>query len=521
MKKTVVLALAAAACLGLLLACPDPDPDPSPGPGPGPGPGDTEYTVKFYKNDGTEETGPYAEKKQKGAIGVANMPESPTRDQTGWNAGMVFGTWNTKADGTGTTFTGNTVPTADMEVYAKWKFQNGGLEVVGETLVHNAPTVSSNSGDGGVQGTWNGEENYDDGSIYYVTGAVRYMFPEPEEIEDYDQFTVTYIYKGTNMQVITKKGTAGQGFDYMPRTGDQYPTLSASVGVRTLGPFAIKVAGDNRGLGLQRNTGGPGTIKITKVTFAKVQRRTINFDASDTGYTAETIPSMQAAQGIMIGPMPVPDDRQGYTFVGWLNALTNASVGENTNMPSSDLNLKAKWQVNQVAEDITVDFRTPTVITVVAGGGTAAALADGTGYTFTYGSGQYEGAWSKFTVTLDNGISLADYDEISFTAEAVAGDTNYKDFIVLAGKPLPSSGALSSPTNTSNQYNRTTVDYIRFSTGTQELTFTINKTKAASLTGDIEFSIYGHCGAEDTEGTNGNTPGTTEFIFSDFKIIQY
>jgi hypothetical protein len=165
----------------------------------------------------------------------------------------------------------------------------------------------------------------------------------------------------------------------------------------------------------------------------------------------------------------------------------------------------------QVLETITVDFGSPTAITAIGTGATAAALADGTGYSYTYGSSEYEGGWSKFTLTLANGVSLADYDKITFTIQANAGDTSYKPFIVLTGKPLPSDRWSSNPTTTSNQYNCTTVDSVQFTSGTQTLTFTINKAKASSMTGDIEFAIYGHCGASN---------GTTKFTYSSFQIIQ-
>jgi uncharacterized repeat protein (TIGR02543 family) len=444
-----------------------------------------------------------------GKVGALPTP-NPTRSE-GWGAGMIFDDWWTLASG-GTKITAtSSVPSENYEVFAHWRFQAGTPAVVGETLVHSAPQMTTNTGDGGIQGSWSGTEN-NDGSITYSTGAVRYTFPASNVIAAYDLFTVDYVFKGTDMEVITKQGTTN--VDYMNMDGDdstQYPTLSTDGG--TLGPFAIKAAGENRGLALQRNRDGPGTVKFTKVTFTKGTRHTITFDASDSEstppYTGEPIASIQAAEGIVIGPMPTPNARSGYNFAGWVD--DDVPYSEGTIMPANDLDLKASWREKLVLQPLVVDFSSPTTLTAIGAGSAVTALEDGTGYTYTYGTAQYEGAWSKFTVTLAEGVSLADYDEIKFTIEANAGDTSYKPFIVLTGKPLPASGALSSPTSASNQYNCTTVASIQFTSGTQTLTFTINKAKASSMIETVEFAIYGHCGASN---------GTTKFTYSDFQIIQ-
>jgi hypothetical protein len=441
---------------------------------------------------------------------VGELPAPPTRSE-GWGVGMQFDNWYTLATG-GEVVTENTVVSSEtFEVFARWSFTAGTPTVSGETLVHRAPQITSNAGDGGVQGSWSGTEN-DDGSITYSNGAVRYEFPAATVLASYDLFTVDYIFKGTNMKVITKQGTTN--IDYLNMDGDdsQYPILSTEGG--TLGPFAIKTAGENRGLALQRNEEGSGTVKFTTITYTKGTRHTITFDASDSEstppYTGESIASIQAAEGIIIGPMPTPKARSGYNFAGWVDA-DDEPYRAGTLMPANDLALKAKWMEKQVLETLTVDFGSPTVITAIGTGSVVAALDDGTGYTYTYGSVSYEGAWSKFTVKLADNVSLADYDKIELTIKAEAGDTNYKPFIVLTGKTLPAVTWSSNPGTTANQYNCTTVNNVQFSSGTQTLTFTINQAKASAMTGDIEFAIYGHCGADS---------GKTKYTYSDFTIFQ-
>jgi uncharacterized repeat protein (TIGR02543 family) len=70
------------------------------------------YTVTFHRNGGTSAEIP---KVTAAANSKVTLPKSPTRPN------YTFTGWNTKADGSGDSFTANTVVKANIEVYAQWK----------------------------------------------------------------------------------------------------------------------------------------------------------------------------------------------------------------------------------------------------------------------------------------------------------------------------------------------------------------------------------------------------------------
>jgi len=70
------------------------------------------YIVTFNKNGGTTDASPPM---VQGSDNGTQLPAPPTR-----TGGYTFAGWNTKADGTGTAFTGSTPVTAPITVYAQW-----------------------------------------------------------------------------------------------------------------------------------------------------------------------------------------------------------------------------------------------------------------------------------------------------------------------------------------------------------------------------------------------------------------
>lgn len=73
----------------------------------------TTYTVTFNKNGGDTEANPTTKTASYGG-NVGTLPTPPTK------TGYTFNSWNTQADGNGTTFNASTAVTADITVYAKW-----------------------------------------------------------------------------------------------------------------------------------------------------------------------------------------------------------------------------------------------------------------------------------------------------------------------------------------------------------------------------------------------------------------
>jgi len=70
------------------------------------------HTVNFDKNTGDTEANPTTRLVDYNA--TTTLPTAPTK------TGYTFDSWNTAADGSGTTFTGSTTVTENITVYAKW-----------------------------------------------------------------------------------------------------------------------------------------------------------------------------------------------------------------------------------------------------------------------------------------------------------------------------------------------------------------------------------------------------------------
>ena len=292
------------------------------------------FTVTFNKNTPAYAPGTDAVPASKTVVEnetVGTLPTPPVY-AAGWDAGVTFDGWYTTAATGGTAFTAGTSVTTDLEVFARWKFTAGDPQVVGETLVIDAPLMMTNQGEGGAQSVWNGTVN-PDGSVTYTGGAVRYKFPD--DVSAYDFFTLEYITEGSNPAVILKQFNTGT--DYFPgklQDGNRYPTLAASGSLE----FFIRGAGTTGGVAMQSNSFS-GTVKFTKVTFTKGIRHTITFDI---GYPeGESISSIVGVEGTTIGALPVPADREGFVFSGWIDEEDNPVAA--TVVVAGSLALKAKW----------------------------------------------------------------------------------------------------------------------------------------------------------------------------------
>lgn len=77
------------------------------------------HTVTFDKNGGSTAANPSTMTAEAGKP-LGTLPTAPTR------SGYTFKGWNTKADGSGSTFTAATIITGDITVYAQWKKKSTG-----------------------------------------------------------------------------------------------------------------------------------------------------------------------------------------------------------------------------------------------------------------------------------------------------------------------------------------------------------------------------------------------------------
>jgi hypothetical protein len=243
--------------------------------------GSVPYTVTFNSNFPAWATGTPASPATATVTPPATtvvLPTTPPAYPAGWNAGVSFGGWYTAKTG-GTQFTGTSV-TSNMEVFARWNFTAGTAQVVGDTMEHIAPLMTTG---GGAQGTFDGTVNTD-GSVTFSGGAVRYMFPA--NYNNYDFVTLDYIQDG-GLHVILKQGDTGT--DYKPgedSDGNQYPYLSPT------GSFLFRINSTNPGIAFQCNDDTTGTIKWTKATFTKAPATEITYSVSADG-AANTTTSTQ------------------------------------------------------------------------------------------------------------------------------------------------------------------------------------------------------------------------------------
>jgi len=488
--------------------------------GEGSGGGSDNYTVTFNRNNddasGATDANPQQVSVSSGGTLGNNMPDPPTRSK-GWGAGMKFFRWTTDQEGKNR-FEKDTPVKGPMTVYAQWRFEEGEPVVSSDTNTVTINGLEITSSTEGTHSTFAGDIN-SDGSITWWNGAIRWGFPTTEDFDfnDYDYVEIEYVGIGATAAArdipsndMKQYGAGG----YKPiKIGTQandnlYPTIPLNSSLT----YIIKEAtGTEKGVAIRANKGSSldienksvqRTMKFSKATFTKGTRYTVTFDLDYTNATP--IPDMQALVNVAIGPLPSPS-RTGYVFTGWINKSGNSEVTA-TFVVTGALNLKATWdQEKDATADLTVNFLAADKAGLTAvGNGTTAdtplVVTDSSstnGYTFTYGSGGYQSSWVKFKVTLETGIRLSGYKEVTFSYRSVSGDTQNKDLVLLAGATLPGSFS-SNPTSGDYQVSTAAIRAPNAVGNWTTGTFTINTSKVGGLTGTIEVCIYDHSANTDT-----------------------
>jgi len=435
---------------------------------------------------------------------IGTLPAPPARTE-GWGAGMHFNGWNTEADGSGDEVDWDTVVSEDIEVYAQWVYQAGTAQVVDDTLVHYAPPMEISGTANDNQGVWNAENTENaDGSVTYKGGAVRYRFPDfsdDYDLNDYDFFTVHYAAKNEDgTDTITgsmlKQFTSANGFP--TRAGVGAPVLSPSGSLE----FDIRDIASTeavKGIAIQNISDvtpplQTNTIKWTKVVFSKGTRVQINFVTN----TEQTLPPITGVVDTPIRTLPVPTAPSGQYFAGWKdgdNIVTQKTV------VIGDITLEATYRTLAAATLQTVVF-TEDMLTLIGPqfGSftlfTPTSTTAGNGYEFTMGGSGWQDSQVKFKYKLPDDVPLSSYTSIRVTIQRQSGtDTAYKNAGIVAGQPLPETFGGATPLGSAWQVcdsgnNKWVGD--NSSTAATNVTFTIDKTKAAGLTGEIEFCIYMH-----------------------------
>jgi hypothetical protein len=460
--------------------------------GGGGGGGETSYTVTFLRNSDDPADGP-----EKVTVIVAagenlgdKMPNSQFRvTEEGWEAGYMVTGWHTSSDGgDGERLFPTTLIKKNWTVYAQWGYDE--LQYVNDSgnLIVIAPAIT---GGGSMHGIYDGEQN-NNGSITWSSGGIRWAYPAAAA--DYDYVEIEYIGKGATESAAEISSNIFKQYDttadYMPETGNQYPTFTLPNG-----KIKFKVRDGGGGIAIQiYPTPNSRTMKFTKATFTKGTRFKISFDPNYAG--AAPIEDMYVAANFKIGTLPYLERQNNQDFVGW--TLENGTVIDETYVVTSALTLKAKWETFTPGTAFNVDFTAAgsAGLTARGTGTTAVVLDEDNGYTFTYGSGSYDASWAYFTITLGTNVRLSAYKEVTIMYRSVSGDTAYKPFALLAAAPLPAT-LPSDPHNGSLKINSPDSEATTNPDWT-ELTFTIDKAKAARLTGTIQICIYDHSAAADS-----------------------
>jgi len=222
------------------------------------------------------------------------------------------------------------------------------IKVEGDTLVHTSPKLLGKDHFGTQLGTDNpdGSYTFDSTAANYGGGGAQYDFPTPKagdtwKISDYSLVEITLKTVSGSVAAIVKKGGTTNDLTRYPEGGGQYPTLSAdaSDGIFT---FKTLVSDAGTGIGFQRSSGGPATVKIEKVVFSKMPRLTVTFSGGE--YAAMPArPPIEVVSGstLTMGQLrPIPE-WAGHTFTGWKIGEVDFDI---TAPITQDITLTAQWK---------------------------------------------------------------------------------------------------------------------------------------------------------------------------------
>jgi len=216
------------------------------------------------------------------------------------------------------------------------------VKVVGDTLEHYTAKLVGVNHFGDNLGTNNDDGSYtfDGTAEAWKGGGAQYTFPVAKVNDTWSVSNYALVevqLKVTNGSVQVKSAKYGNNNDLTPYpSGSQNVTLDSTVnnGVYKI-KFAITDAGN--GIGFQRNTGGPATVKIEKVVFSNVTEYTISFDGGGATLSIQPIKVLTDRKVTL----PYKPKWAGHTFQGWYDG-NNLFDAENT-LINKDYTLTAKW----------------------------------------------------------------------------------------------------------------------------------------------------------------------------------
>jgi len=440
-------------------------------------------TVTFDGNGGVIEANNTSRQVNDGlAIGNANMPTNPAERTTG----HTFAGWNRNADGTGDTFTGETVVSGgNITVYAQWNdpvmrtvtFDGNGGDIAANNVSRQVingraiganymPPNPANRSDGFIFARWTMNADGSGGEFTNATFVTS-------DITVYAQwnppgtYTVTFngnggiLVTGGASRQVTSGQTVGSNMPDNPnRLNFTFIGWQTAAGVDFT---AETVVSANVTVFAQWHpvTGG-GTP----------QNRTVTFDANG-GDLAANGASRTVVAGQAIGNAEMPGDptRAGYDFTGWQTA-GGISFTADTFVPVN-ITVYAQWVVSGtvvVTHTVTFDGNNGSPATqsrtVNAGqilGANNMPVVTRDGYNFagwTMNQNGTGGAFTGATPVNDDITVYAQWTEVvvpvtftvTFNANGGVLGANSEPRIVNAGEAIGNANMPSPPTRAGHTF---------------------------------------------------------------------
>jgi uncharacterized repeat protein (TIGR02543 family) len=384
-----------------------------------PPPPGTTYTVSFNNNGGDTQANPQTIQVVSPAVTVGTLPAAPAR------TGYTFASWNTLPDGTGTTFTADTLVRGDITVYALWRaiapgttytvtFNNNGgdTQAYPQTIAVVFPAVTVGTlptPPTKASHTFTGWNTLADGTGTSFTelSPVRAnitVFAQWHELPPPGTtYTVTFNNNGGDTQASPQTKTVVSP----ATTVGTLPAAPARAGY-TFASWNTKA--DGTGTTFRADT--PVTTNIT--VFAQWHEQpppgttytvTFNHNGGDTQASPRTIAVVSPATTVVT--LPTPPTRAGHTFVSWNTLADGTGTPFTADTPvGTDITVFALWNVipppaytvifNNNGGDTQASPQTKTVVSPATTVGTLPTPPAKAGYTFASWNTLVDGTGTTF-----------------------------------------------------------------------------------------------------------------------------
>lgn len=348
------------------------------------------YTVAYNANGGSGTTASSSH-----TYGVAKTLTANAFTRTGY----TFKGWNTKPDGSGTSYTNSqsvsnltSTDGATVTLYAQWTVNTYTYNIVYKSSTGKALGTSTVAGTFGSSKSVSApaKTGYTTPSaqtvVFDSTSAKTITFTYPVV-----NYTISYNLNGGSVSgnpssyniessTITLKNPSKTGNTFTGWTGSNGTTAQTSVSI---------------------SSGSTGNKSYTANWRVNSYTATFNGNGGSAG-TSITKP-----YGSQLGTLPT-SSRTGYTFRGWFTATSGGTqISTTTTMPANNVTYYAQWSANTYTVNYNANGGTGTTASSSHTYGVAKALTSNgfsrTGYTFL----GWSTSPSATTATYTNGQSVS------------------------------------------------------------------------------------------------------------------